>query len=800
MANYSVLKAAVQAVVKTNGNQEITGANMQSTLISIINSLGTGYQFMGVATPSTSPGTPDYNVAYIGGAGTYANFGTSVTVPVGSIGVFKYNGSWANEQIKVIELKNINLAIDGTYTNNTVYINKLYFLTTTGGLQDNIAVNQTFVFGSQTWSSEFLVLSSDNTVSIKQIAQANNDIILLAWSRFINDYYLGCLFDDYISHKPNTTKLLGYLNVSSPYEFKTSLTDRGVFYYTDKKNAVLNFTATSGNATIAFLKDDSLSPVKYSDSYPTPIVVQNGTTQSFNIPNDCFVIYVFGQHSIQYLYKFEKTKKIHLRIGSFAGATGKPYVGFNDSRIADIKKTMIADVYIIINRGDSLSSISTLCENESYTFGFYDKDFNYLGYGTNIPLTAVYLRLVVSSTQNYTHADRVVDVTLNSYDKSFKTIKCGIELKETNDDIIWFTYPINNITYQQDNSDSNTYSGDNGSVVQNIGYAILPPNYMRNGKKCPVVIHCHGTGGLNWRKNNYPTLAYNKDYLEFIAKNGFVVIGCSTTTELYSQQYRDADIATPLAYSAYVELFRYITSIFNVDENNVSVFGYSGGGIMANMLGRLQPFKISCIASLAGSLDYVTNGRVITPMDGDANIFGNTLNAIPTTNQPDYFSTSGIHGIINEFMIQRFIEYKENICGLSPLFMGLCGIDIEDFMQELYSTYDATENYDNNTELQTLVSNGRIVCNVPIKIWHAIDDANVAYAISKMYVDMIHRAGGYAKLRTFPVGCGQHNAVGNSTNTTDVPFMNYTTVFGESINIPVAYGELVDWFRKWVAH
>lgn len=99
MANYSVLKAAVQAVIKTNGNQEITGANMQSTLISIINSLGTGYQFMGVATPSTSPGTPDYNVAYIGGAGTYANFGTSVTVPVGSICVFKYNGSWTKEQI-----------------------------------------------------------------------------------------------------------------------------------------------------------------------------------------------------------------------------------------------------------------------------------------------------------------------------------------------------------------------------------------------------------------------------------------------------------------------------------------------------------------------------------------------------------------------------------------------------------------------------------------------------------------------------------------------------------------------------
>ena len=100
MANYSTLKAAVADVVKTNGTQAITGANLQSVLLSIINSVGGGgYIFKGVATPSTSAGTPDENVFYIGGAGTYANFGTSVTVPVGSICVFKYNGSWTKEQI-----------------------------------------------------------------------------------------------------------------------------------------------------------------------------------------------------------------------------------------------------------------------------------------------------------------------------------------------------------------------------------------------------------------------------------------------------------------------------------------------------------------------------------------------------------------------------------------------------------------------------------------------------------------------------------------------------------------------------
>lgn len=102
MADYSTLKAAVADVVKTNGSQAITGANLQSVLLSIINSIGGGgYIFAGVATPSTSVGTPDQNVFYITGAGTFANMGTSTTVPLGSIGIFKYNGSWSSSQIVI---------------------------------------------------------------------------------------------------------------------------------------------------------------------------------------------------------------------------------------------------------------------------------------------------------------------------------------------------------------------------------------------------------------------------------------------------------------------------------------------------------------------------------------------------------------------------------------------------------------------------------------------------------------------------------------------------------------------------
>lgn len=79
MADYQILKEAVAAVIKDNGNNEITGDLMQSTLFAIINTLGTGYQFAGVADAAVIPGTPDAKLFYVAkGPGTYLNFNNLV--------------------------------------------------------------------------------------------------------------------------------------------------------------------------------------------------------------------------------------------------------------------------------------------------------------------------------------------------------------------------------------------------------------------------------------------------------------------------------------------------------------------------------------------------------------------------------------------------------------------------------------------------------------------------------------------------------------------------------------------------
>lgn len=108
MANWSNLKAAVAKVIKTNGNQEITGAVLQSVLNNIISIVGENASFAGVATPSTNPGTPDGNVFYIAPeSGTYSNFGGIVNN--GDCLILKKNeNSWVSAETGIVTNKKLS--------------------------------------------------------------------------------------------------------------------------------------------------------------------------------------------------------------------------------------------------------------------------------------------------------------------------------------------------------------------------------------------------------------------------------------------------------------------------------------------------------------------------------------------------------------------------------------------------------------------------------------------------------------------------------------------------------------------
>ena len=139
MSNYNNLKTTIDANIKQNGNQEITGPILNSVLNQMVNILGTGYQFAGVATldPATDPGTPDAKVFYIAnGKGTYTNFG-GIEVTEDDVVVLYWDSAWHKvstgiaSQAKLSELeKKIGVTISYTdaIPSNGEYVNRSFHL------------------------------------------------------------------------------------------------------------------------------------------------------------------------------------------------------------------------------------------------------------------------------------------------------------------------------------------------------------------------------------------------------------------------------------------------------------------------------------------------------------------------------------------------------------------------------------------------------------------------------------------------------------------------------------------------
>ena len=94
MANYQLLKADIDAKVYENAYREITGENLNSVLNAMVTTLGAEYQFAGVATIATNPGTPDAKVFYIAnGKGNYEKFG-GINVTEDEVVVLYWDSSW----------------------------------------------------------------------------------------------------------------------------------------------------------------------------------------------------------------------------------------------------------------------------------------------------------------------------------------------------------------------------------------------------------------------------------------------------------------------------------------------------------------------------------------------------------------------------------------------------------------------------------------------------------------------------------------------------------------------------------
>ena len=120
---YDQIKESIKSVIKENGNYEITGNVLQAVLLSMVDTLGPEYQFLGIATKSTVPVVVEGNSFYITTeVGTYTNFKNSgnTTITVNQLGILtSTNGTAWNFTPIFIGVSKGGGEVFNDYDNNT---------------------------------------------------------------------------------------------------------------------------------------------------------------------------------------------------------------------------------------------------------------------------------------------------------------------------------------------------------------------------------------------------------------------------------------------------------------------------------------------------------------------------------------------------------------------------------------------------------------------------------------------------------------------------------------------------------
>lgn len=182
MANWTILKEAIASVIKTNGNQEITGQLLQNALNNIITNVGENATFAGIATPTTNPGAPDGPVFYIATtAGSYSNFG-SLEVSKGETTILQWNnGTWTKNAIKSMAEFESGIIYDVSANNDGAVFESLQALLSSSNLSTLIptsvrygGMSIRFIQSSDNKYEQFRCIANEFTTDVTKWQNVGN--------------------------------------------------------------------------------------------------------------------------------------------------------------------------------------------------------------------------------------------------------------------------------------------------------------------------------------------------------------------------------------------------------------------------------------------------------------------------------------------------------------------------------------------------------------------------------------------------------------------------------------------------
>lgn len=792
MGNYEELKAAVASVIKTNGNQEITGDLLQNTLLTIISTMGSNAIFAGIATPTTTPGVNDANVFYLAYEyGIYANF-DSIKIDNGVNIIYNKSGSWEHELV-ILDCNKGKIQLydgtirqsDGVYIKNettrvvTSYLIPPIMLNLKDGYQITIVAVYDRISGNYIGMKDIEETYEMDGISIRIIIKKTDNTAIRSDEDII---------DEIISQNTiNKSNISSLYNVIDIFGLNGDL-DGGYYskeYAIQKVYSIINPRLKNKDKAIGTI-------IAYSSAYDNTEYIKNDGGTFTNTAN-------WTKVNIN-PYDVRRNIRPTLEGGFISPTDGYDTNGF-------IKTCLRTKYYIRASQVDQVK----ITVNDGYKIYFkqYDKDKNLIlplqTYTGNAILDkkCEFFRFIIEKNEN--SEKRVITESEIGLSVELYCTKDFVFIEDKNpykDGLIQLSTRVQipmkpNDVLETNVSEAVKYSYD----IQTIGNIILklPKSYNENGGKTRLIIFAHSSG--------YPEVQnFNEydPYVDYLVGQGYAVCDCTAyaTSDDSAGGFRSNVIGTlhflctPLNYKCYVTMYHWLMEKYNFYKE-VFIFGKSHGGFQVYSLLEYTDIPVLAACSLAGAYDIFalkfgyTNEDRIAFMDSfgfsgmERSESGELIGEGKIMLIPEGGSDIGWTEERKQYVQLNIDKTLGYIC-TSQSIINISNLDI-------FNILAVDSNYE--TRLNEWEQKKPIkITKTPFAIFCAEDDYGLFYENMLAKVS-INNANSICFLRKIPSGSG------NPHHTVDTagPFIdNIVAADGNTYkNIPVAWAEMLNFFIQY---
>ena len=776
MGNYEQLIDAIEQVIKTNGNNEITGALLQNTLKSIVNSIGANATFAGVATPSTNPGTPDGSVFYLASeSGKYVNFGNIELK--GEVVILKIaNNVWNKVNIGMVSeertlqpyfsLRNVKL----TDVNISFEEYSFLYLRGTSGKYYKRYIIAPGTYDLPSELNRAIVVSPTNVDDSGRLIP------------YITEQELH-LYEEPIY-------MIGYTNSVRKFNLCDSFTLANTFSQ-EVESISQKVGSISQEVESISPKVGSISQEVESISYSfvdVPIIIPNETLRKnvkYRLLDDGTMI--SSNKSFCYVSDFIKIEGLILE---------KVIATFN---LTELESRNVAFAFYENNNEESfIASVREYTSTLIYKWVTYEKK------PINIPKNAKYIR--ISGNKD-----------LNPSSPNIELIKKELIQNETYKDAPtlgyeYFEYDVDTAKEDVENENQSTGIVYPQSISKDNGFIRLPETYSKDGLPTRLVIVNHGAGGQvteNSSENG------NTSFALLLQKKGYAVLCINGVPEaMRNTKYMNtAENGAAAHMGGWVYMrsalaaYKYVTEKYNIAKDGCFVIGRSMGGVTSLNLAMSGVIPVKALALDAPVIDSFHDAYFSGNWSGGT-LGGKTPAIFAWIFQWDYcnFDNDTYTIPIGQYDIygQSYNVETEESKPLANLYQNNQDMAILWHLNENkmygYNAYknadflcrnlDGEHIYNLTTDNDDEFFGKKLPC--PCKIWFGSGDKVNQMSIAERFIKKVRNGGSIAMLRTCPTN---RHTVWNETET--VPGGVDISVVEDGITCSPYGVELWNWLKRW---